>query len=185
MKINSHRMSKLLIVITLMAFLAGCGGSGDKADEPATATQEKLSFSKWEPGTLEAEIEIVLNETVDRMRYGDKSGLYDMEFDYLRDAETFDDYLKRGEVRWANADSMDYIEVLRVTPFGDDSVSTDVLIHMTKSNGTKLAFDEHFLLYHIYDYWNKPFVSRIEDEIKYQNLIRDAEQAAREEADLE
>ena len=185
MKANNPRLSVILIPLIAILCMSGCGGSGDKTQEPANTAPEKLSFSKWEVGTLESDIEIVINETIDRMRYGDKSGLYEMEFNYLTDAETFDDYLKRGEVRWANADSMSYIEVKRVTPFGEDSASVDVLIHMTKSDGTDLPVDEHFLLYHIYDYWNKPFVSRIEDEIKYQNLIHDAERAAEEEADLE
>jgi len=132
-------------------------------------------------GTIEAQFEALVNETIDRIRYGDKAGLYDMEFEYFRDETTFDEYLTRGDIRWANADSLAFIEVNAVRLFGEDSAAVDIVVHFEGSSGKKIAFDEEYKLYHLQGYWHKPTVSVVSAQIDYQNLIRQAEEAAEEE----
>lgn len=159
----------------------GCGESGQSEGENEVVVKETHYDSKWEAGTIEAQFEALINETIDRMRYGDKAGLYDMEFEYFRDETTFDVYLTRGDIRWANADSLAFIEVMAVSMFEEDSAAVKVLIHFERSGGKKIAVDEEYKLYHLQGYWHKPTVSVVSAQIDYDNLIRRAEEAAEEE----
>jgi hypothetical protein len=174
----------LLSPAVLILCWGGCGDSGQPEGESEAVVEETRFDSKWEAGSIEAQFEALINETIDRMRYGDKAGLYDMEFEYFRDETTFDVYLTRGDIRWANADSLSFIEVKAVRLFGEDSAAVDVLIYFEGPGGKKTALDEEYKLYHLQGYWHKPTVSVISAQIDYQNLIRQAEEAAEEEESI-
>lgn len=174
-------VSVLSPVLFALCWGGGCGDSGRSEGETETVVAENGFDSKWEAGSIEAEFEGLINETIDRMRYGDKAGLYDMEFEYFRDETTFDVYLTRGDIRWANADSLAFIEVMAVSLFAEDSAAVKVLIHFEGFGGKKTAVDEDFKLYHLQGYWHKPTVSVLSAQLDYEGLIRQAEEAAEEE----
>ncbi len=75
-------------------------------------------------------IHAMVDEVLTRLSYGDKAGLYENEFRYLREQETFDDYLKHGEVTWANTDSILYVEITDILFFDHDSAMVEALFHM-------------------------------------------------------
>lgn len=176
-----YRVAVTSVVLILGLGGGGCGDSGQSESETEAVVEETRFGSKWEAGSIEAQFENLMNEIIDRMRYGDKAGLYDMEFEYLRDENTFDEYLARGDIKWANADTLVFIEVIGVTLFDEDSAAVSVVIHFEGTGGKEIAIDEEYKLYHLQGYWHKPTVSVISAQLDYENLIRQAQEAAEEE----
>ena len=156
-------------VAGLTLLLAQCG-----SEDPVEITAgDSLSDS--------AQLVAVIRETIERLRFGDKSGLYENEFRYFREKETYDDYLRHGEVTWANADSLDSIHIVDVTLFGRDSAHCSVLYFF----GGVSTHDPSQPLPTLRAYWHegrwiKPYMSSISRQLDYEALIRQAEEDSEE-----
>ncbi len=179
----------LLFVAAVIMTIGGIGCGGDEGDvvqvaDTTAAVDEKPEASLVRtaevPDSVGARAEdwvaivAVIDEVITRLSYGDKAGLYENEFRYLREQETFDEYLKHGEVTWANADSLEYIEIVDIEFFGRDSAMVETIFHMTSTGEDKVSPMPLMAYYHE-GRWIKPYMSRSNRQHDYDELIRQAD----------
>jgi len=164
------RLLLTLILGAMTPALMQCGGD---QESPAEIGGDSLSDS--------AQLVAIVRSTVERLRYGDKSGLYENEFQYFHEQETYDDYLRHGEVTWANADSLDSIQVLAVQLFERDSAHLEVLYHMNSAGEVQPPPNRGRLkAYWHQGRWIKPYMSSIDRQLDYEELIRQAAEDSEE-----
>ncbi len=180
--VSTMNVRKYLLITVLLGMslllLPSCGkknGSSDTApDTTAAATDTTISEEKA--------IEQMLNEVITRLRYGDKSGLYENEFEYFTDEYTFDEYLDMMQVKYARADTIVFVEVRNVTFYDKDSALVDVTVHFEGVTGKKSYLRDKLVLYWHHNRWIKPTVSVIDLELAYEEKIRIADSVAAAEA---
>jgi hypothetical protein len=153
----------------MMAFLLfGCG---DSADTTEAALTEVSGDS-----VVIAQIEADLNEALTRLRLGDKSGLYEMEFQYFTDETNFDDYLKKGEIQFAQADSLESLTIQSIDMFKeDDSARLKVDVFFIGPSGKESHILQEIPVYLHQGRWIKPTVSTRDHQDPYDELIKAAE----------
>lgn len=175
----------------LLGALAGCGG-GDETEvqpvsEPVVATEEEpTSMVRMAdvPGATEeraddrAAILAVVDEVITRLSYGDKSGLWENEFGYLHAQENFDDYLKRGEVTWANVDGLEYVEITDILFFGQDSALVETEFHFASPDGIDEGQPMPLVAYYREGRWIRPYVATIALQLEYDAKIKQADDDA-------
>ncbi len=128
------------------------------------------------------EVVAVVNEVITRLRYGDKSGLYENEFEYLQDEESLDEYLRHGEIAWANADGLDSVEIKDITFFGRDSAWIDAAFHIRNPDGVSEATEQKLLAYYHRGRWIKPYMSMIDRQLAYDDQVRQADEDAEDDS---
>jgi len=185
-----------LLLIASMAFaFIGCGGEEKTTPPPQTQTpaveDEPAAGSFIEnteipPDAGEhaqdwAEIMAMVDDVITRLSYKDRSGLYENEFPYLRAQEKFDNYIKRGEVVWANTDSLDYIEIKNITFFNRDSALVEAVFHNINENPKEPAATMPLMAYYWDGRWIRPYVSTINHQLEYDELIRQADEDSKDE----
>ena len=167
--------------------IVGCGG-GDETEVPPVS--EPVSVMEKAPhsmvrmadilGATEeraddiAAIHAVVDEVITRLSYGDKSGLWENEFGYLHAQENYDFYLKRGEVIWANVDSLEYVEILSIHFFGQDSAMVETAFHFSYSeegDGEPMPL----MAYYREGRWIRPYVSTLSHQLEYDALMKQAD----------
>jgi len=173
MRISNASRRLLIAVLGALLFIWGCGNDADPPADPV----ESDSL------TIEKEIEAVLNTPLDRLRLGDKSGLWENEFEYLHDRETFDRYVTRGEISYANADTLSYVEVTSVVRFPTDSALAGVVVHFEGPTGMKSTIEDQVIVYSQDGRWIKPTVSVIRQQLMYDSLRNEAIKAAERESE--
>ncbi len=104
-------MRVLAFLTTLLIGLAvACSQQeGNKADDSGAASLLDTSgaVAEMDQRTKDSiEIDKALKTALKRWKYRDKAALYDMEFPYLRDEYTFDEYLEVQRIADASADSL-------------------------------------------------------------------------------
>lgn len=175
----------------LLGALAGCGG-GDETEVPpqsepvitAEETPESMVRMADVPGTAEeraedrAAILAVVDEVITRLSYGDKSGLWENEFGYLHAQENFDDYLKRGEVTWANVDGLEYVELTDILFFGQDSALVETVFHFANAEGTDEGQPMPLVAYYREGRWIRPYIATISHQLEYDALMKQADDDA-------
>lgn len=183
---NTKKVPKVSKILLLMVVVAGVGffwscgkksDSGDAGQDATVASNAKGDLSEEEI------IEEMLNEVLTRLRYGDKSGLYENEFEYATDEIGFDEYLAKGEIRYAQADSITFVEVRHVKFFDHDSAIVNVTVHFEGPTGKKSYLRDKIVIYYHKGRWIKPTVSVIDHQVNYDNMIRVADSAAAAEAE--
>ncbi len=184
--VNTMRMSDtkrfpILALLALALFLWGCGGGGSKSEsEPADTT-----VAAAPPDTsIEAVISRMLNRAIERAHYGDVSGLWENELEYLHERETYDFYASRGQVEWAasTADTVQHIDVDSVTVFDHDSALVDATVHFKGPSGQETTLKQPMILYWQDGHWIKPTISVIQQQIAFDSIRNEAIKAAEEEA---
>ena len=124
------RPAALAVAAWLMVW--GCGEKKEpEGDQMASA--DTLSFEK--------QLEQDINRVMDRLKYDDRSGLWENEFEYLREERTFDDYLKQPSVSRAKADTLEWVEVHSATRYGDSAVAK-VTVHFKGLSGAESTWTE-------------------------------------------
>ncbi len=179
----------LLFVAAVMMTICVIGCGSDESEvvqiaDTTTAAEERPEASLVRTTEVPASagnraedwaaIVAMVDEVITRLSYGDKAGLYENEFRYLREQETFDEYLKHGEVSWANADSMEYIEIVDIEFFGRDSAMVEAIFHMTNAGEDK-ASPMPLMAYYHEGRWIKPYMSQSNRQHDYDELIRQAD----------
>ncbi len=179
----------LSILIVSIVHLVQCGGETETelpeiTDESPDEEQSGFTYirvlkdtSEW--GDRKADwIEIIrlIDEVLTRMKYRDKSGLWDNEFQYLRERENFDDYLKRGEVQWANVTGLIRVDLLDIKFFDMDSALAKTEFYFTGMKETDPGQTMLLMLYRRDNHWIRPYVATIEHQLEYDELIRKADQ---------
>lgn len=166
----------LLSVFFVIAMTVSCSKQADQS------TGDKAAGDKPANAALADSLSLALNEPWARLRYGDKSGFYENEFDYLTEDTTFDDYLKFPQISYASGDTLESLEVVSVERMGDSAV-VNVTVHFKGPSGKETQlYDQIFTVYWYNNRWIKPTVSKYELEMKYQDLIHKADSAAAAEA---
>lgn len=161
----------LCLAISMLGVNCGKVDDGKKDTKTDTVT----------PGSKEdhmRRIEANLNDALTRLRLGDKSGLWENEFDYLLDKETFDFYLSRRELEYSQADTLMQLDVNDVRLFMPDSAMAFVTIHFEGPTGMKTLLDDSVKVYYHNERWIKPTVSVISQQVSYDSLIHLADSAA-------
>ena len=182
-----------VLVIFVLALALSCGqkaddqtatlASTDDAAERATRlSYDGPDFSKFGEHEQDArEIWFNVYDTIERLRYGDKSGLYDNELEYMREEKTYDDYLLHGEVAWANADSLDHIEITDIIFYDRDSALVDADFFMLSSTGDVYPSPIRWTAYYREGRWIKPYLSRLVYQLELEEMIRQADEDASED----
>jgi len=181
MKVISKKKILLLLELgaVLSGFMYGCGG--DQSAEQAGVDDATVSDAPDEPVTLADTIELALNEALRRVKYGDKSNLYENEFDYLKDQMGYDKYLTLGPVRYAEADSLSWVDVVSVDLYDTgeyDSAWIDVVVNFEGPLGDKHSLEDRIVVYRHNGRWIKPTASVISQQIDYDRIIHEADSAA-------
>ncbi|MDH4157158.1 MAG: hypothetical protein OEW00_07785 [candidate division Zixibacteria bacterium] len=190
-----HKLWAVVTGTLLIAAILGCGSGTEDAPDPSEADTAVLDSAteaanaESAPGSVlspEArEIQEALNSAIVRLKYGDKSGLYENEFEYLTDEKNFDEYLEYEPVRYARADSIDFIEVTGYEPREYNSIMVDVIVHFLGPTGVRTDFPDRVRMFRHKDRWIKPTVSKLTHQLEYENILRQADSAAEAEADWE
>lgn len=130
----------------------------------------------------DAQLAAELNEALVRLSYGDKTGLYELEFQYLRDERDFDFYVRMRAIEYARMDSLDHIEVKRVKYHGEDSAQVDIIYVFNTIGGSGGSeMHDKLWVYREGERWIKPTASIFKKQREYEDLIRKADSAARAE----
>ncbi len=164
----------IAVLVQLALILAGCSSdskkeTGDKASQIDDAAQ----------------IQEALTEVITRWHYGDKSALYDNEFEYLQLEYSFDDYLELKHIRPMEADTVRAVRVHDIQFFGRDSADADVEIVFVGPSGDTSCISDVYRLYHFRDRWIRPTLSTAELQQEFDDIRREADSAAEAESDNE
>ena len=162
-----------LMVGVIVAF--GCS----KKESPQTVTD---TSGQTRPMTDSEAIQSVLNEVVTRWHYGDKGGLYDMEWEYLQDKYTFDEYLEFANIKPLNADTMESMIVTKtdIAPKESAFVYVDVVFRGPKGVRS-IAKDTHLFFYHR-GRWVRPIAGARNLQLEYEQIQHTADSAAEAES---
>ena len=174
--------------LLLLGAIIGCGGD-DETEVPPTPepvveaekAPESLVRVADAPGATGeraddwAAIHAVVDEVITRLSYGDKSGLWENEFGYLHAQEGFDDYIKRGEVTWANVDGLEYVEINDILFFGRDSALVETEFHFANLQGTDEGQPMPLMAYYREGRWIRPYVATITHQLEYDALMKQAD----------
>jgi len=167
----------LLIGILIFAFIS-C--SSDKKEVPDDTSDLDTNYYSHLTAE-EQEIANTLNGALQRLRYDDKSGLYELEFSYYTDENSYDEYIKRGEIQYAKMDSIHHLDVYDFVYYDDDSVDISVAYVFNSADGNLAKLNDKFRLYNSHDRWVKPTVTRLKYQLEYDFQIQQAIKAAEEE----
>jgi hypothetical protein len=166
-----------LIVSLAIAF--GCS----KKD---TSTQTASTGSAPAHELTDSElIQNTLTEVVTRWHYGDKGGMYDMEWEYLQDKYTFDEYLEFATIKPVSADTMESMIVTKTDIVPKESAFAYVDVVFRGPTGVRsIAKDTHLFFFHR-GRWVRPIAGARYLQLDYEQILRSADSAAEAEAKLE
>jgi hypothetical protein len=150
--------------------MSACGKRVDEADSTKELTEEE-------------QISQMLNDAMERLSYGDKSGLYNLEFEYQRYETNFDKYLGIGMIGWANADGWDSLLVDSITYFRPESAFVYTRVYFGDRKPPDDEYEERLVIYKDNGRWIKPTVSKYAEQQEYKEIFRQADSAANAEAE--
>jgi hypothetical protein len=174
-------LGKYVAVISLVASLTLWFGCSKKESTDGSSTTSSPARELTDSELIQA----TLDEVVTRWRYGDKGGLYDMEWEYLQDKYTFDQYLEFGNIKPLVADTMERMVVTggQFAPKESAIVNVDV-IFKGPTGQTSIAKDTHMFFFHR-GRWVRPIAGARYLQLEYEHIQKAADSAAEEEAKLE
>lgn len=176
----------LLTGFLMLGIMTGC--SGDSSDTDTTAAKreaELVSRARFEnKGYSEQQISDLLlieeemQEVLTRWRYHDKAGIYDNEFEYVRDRYTLTEYLNLTKIKVMIADSLMGYEVTGGQFFGRDSVIVDDIVKFVGPSGKPTNFVNKDKLFWHQGRWIRPTLSQKWEQIEFEDMVRQADSAA-------
>ena len=126
-----------------------------------------------------------VDEAIERLKYADKGKLWEMEFEYLRDRSTFDDYLEFEHIKRFNADSVHRIDLKEFDFYGDTCAIEVDIVFIGPTGDTSVQRTTHYMFYDG-DRWIRPTFTAtkaaLELQQEYEAIIRAADSAAKAEA---
>ncbi|MCK4632248.1 MAG: hypothetical protein KAT79_03195 [candidate division Zixibacteria bacterium] len=189
--VSRHNRALFVIVGAVLLGLFGCGQrQSDSTDTPTVDTTAIVAIDSSVADTVSQPEELsadglaaqeVLREVLTRLKYGDKSGLYENEFEYLTDEMTFDEYLELAPVLNANADTLVSVEVVAFEPSEENSALVTYIVHFKGPSGNESELGDVIRMFKYQGRWIKPTVSVWQNQKEYDDIIRQAEEAADEE----
>jgi hypothetical protein len=167
------------IAAAMVAVAFGCSGETDQVDDTADMATSVVDSSDFEL------IQAMFTEVAVRWHHGDKAVLYDLEFEYLQDKYTFDEYLEFRQIQYLEADTLEALMVKDVEFFGRDSATvTAEAVFIGPTGDTSYYTDKYRVHFHR-GRWIRATAGSIDLQIEYEELRRVADSAAEAEAELE
>lgn len=174
------RIYNIYFIFILLSLLLGC--SSEKKDVNSSPKElstiiypDDYPYYKFKtPVSLKDSIEVMLNTAIERQRYNDKSGMYEMEFGYLTDQITLDQYIRDKLIMRDKVELINKVEVLDVHRFNNDSASTNVMVFVKNSKGKIVEVEQQIIVYNYRGQWIRPTLSKVDSELKYQNVLRNS-----------
>ena len=146
---------RIFFVLLVAGILFGCSGQDDsRAAKTETAAVDDVT--QGDPD--KEEIKEMLVETIERLRYGDKGGLYDNEFDFVKEKFTFDEYLKHKYIKTATGDSVASFEVLSIKLLEGDSARVRDRVLFVGVKGDTNVLHNEYSVYYENGRWIKPTI---------------------------
>lgn len=171
--LSGVRFTFILCMAGLLIF--GCSTEKDTGDDASGVVAEDSLSPE------DAKIAAILNDVLVRLSYEDKSGLYELEFEYFTDENTYDDYLKRGDVKWIHMDSINHLDVNEITYFDDDSAHVNIEYVFNSAAGGFNRVPDKITIHKSNGRWTKPTITRIFHQKEYEEIINEAKEAAERE----
>lgn len=172
---NRYFLSVFFLLLIFVLVL-GCGKS---SDDGTNGTEDTVTTAAM---TEDEKLEALINETMQRLKYKEKSFIYDMEFSYYRDQVSFDSFLQLPKIKNAQADSLEFVDVISVEYFGEDSAKALAEIHFVGPTGHESVLkNQPVVFYRVDGRWIKPTISTIDGQKKYDEIIEKAKSAAKSE----
>jgi len=167
----SNLLFSVLFILTL-----GCSSDSNKNQVDGADTLTSIAMTEDE------KLEAIINESMRRLRDREKSYIYDMEFSYYRDQVSFDSFLQLPKIKNAQADSLEFVDVISVEYFGEDSAKAIAEIHFVGPTGHETVIkNQPVVFYRVDGRWIKPTISTIDGQKKYDEIIEKAKSAAKSE----
>ena len=163
------------IFLIAILFVAGCGGQDSAKKEANTKTETTMV-----DGSDEAAIEALYIEYIERMTEGDKTVLYENEFDYYKDLISLTEYMEYPRVRDYVYDSLSHIVVDSVEVFGD-SAWAYIRLFYESIDPEPIGHSYRSPVYRTESGWKKPYLSRWEQHLEDLERIRAYEEAVKRE----
>ena len=176
---------KKQFAVAALCLIASCSGDGDN-DRSADTAQGVDTLSQTSGDSTDIQlIQAMFDEARTRWHYGDKAVLYDMEFEYLRQKHTFDEYLEFQQIKYLEADTLYALTVKDVEFFDRDSATATVEAMFIGPTDDTSYFTDLYRVYYYGGRWIHPTASVIEQQLEFENIRRIADSAAAAEAELE
>ncbi|MBI5267070.1 MAG: hypothetical protein HY851_07545 [candidate division Zixibacteria bacterium] len=111
--------------------------------------------------------------------------MYDMEWEYLQDKYTFDEYIEFANIKPLNADTMESMVVTKTNIAPNESAFVYVDVVFRGPTGVRsVAKDTHLFYYHR-NRWVRPIAGARYLQLEYEHIQQSADSAAEAEAKLE
>ena len=107
-----------------------------------------------------------------RWKHRDKAALYDMEFPYVREEYTYDEYLQDERIKKANADSLIGYRVTAVEFLEHDSAIVDDELTWLGPSGDTTVLENRNMLYYYGGRWIRPTLGTLEQQLQNDDLQR-------------
>jgi hypothetical protein len=146
--------------------------TGTDTGAAETAGSEKLSDEKA--------ITAMLVEMIDRVKEGDKTVLYELEFSYYTDSVSLSEYMEIPRVLDYKYDTLSALVVDSIIMMEDSAIAS-VTIKYESLGGGQTERQYPLTVYKIDDRWVKPYLSNYAREIEYRKLVEEYLRAIGEE----
>ena len=169
-----------LFIISML--FVSCSKKEDNNSEIQNDSTNVVTQNQTPPTmmTVKDTIETALSEAMERLIYYDNSGLYENEFSYLTDDKTFDEYLTFGQITYHDPVDVLKLVIDSLNMFAHDSAAAWASVTLKFEDGSIKTMNEQLLkVYYHKGKWIKPTVSVIKNQVAYDELIRQAEEAAK------
>lgn len=164
--------------ILLICFLLTVSCGNEQSGEADTETGETNTGGAV--SSDQEQIKAMLAELIDRVKEGDKNILYEYEFDYFKDSISLSEYMEIKRVIDYKYDTLAGIEVDSITLMGDSALVIARVIYKSDVQGTiERAYP--LKVYHYQGRWVRPYLSRYDQELEFQERIRAYKEAIKEE----
>jgi hypothetical protein len=168
----------LFILIIIFSFLLGCSSEKNNSNTQSQNFQTNIypddyPYYKFKtPVTMKDSIEMMLNIAIERQRYNDKSGMYELEFGYLTDQVILDQYIRDKRIMHERDEVINKAEVIDVHRFNYDSASVDVKLYIKNAKNEIVEIEQQIIVYYYMEQWIRPTLSKVESEVQYQNTLK-------------
>ena len=160
-----------LVLTALVIVAGGCSPDSDNAEATKGLTEQDH---------IDA-IQAGLTEVITRWRYGDKSGLYENEFPYLRARWTFEEYLSQPHIAKSNASSIYALNVENVKFYGLDSARVSIEAIQIGPRGDTTRLHDEYPSFYYEGRWIRPTISNLGSQLEFEKLVEQADSAAQAE----
>lgn len=161
----------LLLVLSIGVFVV-CSDNADNADKQTVSSDDGASQ------TDSAQIENTIKGVLVRWNHRDFAALYDMEFEYVQDKYSFDEYLELPQIKNGIVDTFYDYKVMGLQMFDHDSALVDNVTSFKGPSGKISEVRRQDMMYYYKGRWIRPSVGVSSLQWMYDEMIRKADSAA-------